>query len=228
MQRSMAAGADILDADLRMTSDGVIVASHDRDVSRTTDGIGNIDEHRWDELQLLDTRSGWTGEPIDEAVRIPSLEQILVEFPDVLISLEVKQSQPSMAKALCDVLVRTRSVDHVYLSANNDDDVYEAQRLCPEALVITTTYTDLDARRAAQEKGESWCSPAPIGQPPYRDDRFSVESVRSSHDHGAAIFTWTVDDPDVLRELALAGVDGVYTRRPDIARKVFDSIPAPG
>ncbi len=34
-----------------------------------------------------------------------------------------------------------------------------------------------------------------------------------------------VDDPDVLRMLAAAGVDGVYTRRADIARKVLDEIP---
>ena len=41
-----------------------------------------------------------------------------------------------------------------------------------------------------------------------------------------AIFTWTVDDPDTLRGLAEAGVDGVYTRRPDIARRVFDEYAA--
>jgi len=31
MERSLVAGADILDVDLRMTRDGVIVARHDRD-----------------------------------------------------------------------------------------------------------------------------------------------------------------------------------------------------
>ena len=41
-----------------------------------------------------------------------------------------------------------------------------------------------------------------------------------------AIYTWTVDDPTVLRKLALAGVDAVYTRRPDIARAVFDEMAA--
>jgi glycerophosphoryl diester phosphodiesterase len=42
---------------------------------------------------------------------------------------------------------------------------------------------------------------------------------------GLAIFTWTVDDPETLRELARAAVDGVYTTRPDIARRVFDELP---
>ncbi len=228
MQRSMAAGADILDTDLWMTSDGVVVARHDRELSTTTDGSGNVDQHSWQELQRLDTRTGWTGDPIAVPVRIPSLEQILVEFPDQLISLEIKQTQPSMAAALCEVLVRTDSVDRVYLSANDDAAVYEVQRRCPDTLVITTTYADLDEMRAARSSGRPWCSPAPIGQPPYRADRFDADDVQWSHDHGSAIFTWTVDDPDVLRELALAGVDGVYTRRPDIAREVFDSLQLSG
>jgi glycerophosphoryl diester phosphodiesterase len=42
-----------------------------------------------------------------------------------------------------------------------------------------------------------------------------------------AIYTWTVDDPVTLGQLAAAGVDGVYTRRPDIARQVFDGLDAP-
>ncbi len=223
MERSMAAGADVLDADLWMSSDGVIVARHDRELSITTDGSGYIDAHTWDDLQQLDAAARWRGAPIDEPVTIPSLLEILEAFPDVLVSLEIKQTKPSMAEALCRVLRETDSVERVYLSANDDSAVYEAEKACPGVL-ITTTYADLDVRRAAQDRGDAWCAASPIGQPPYRDDRFDADSVADSHAHGSAIFTWTVDDPEVLRELALAGVDGVYTRRPDIARAVFDEV----
>lgn len=226
MQRSMDEGADLLDADLWMSSDGVIVARHDRDLSATTGGTGNIDEQTWAEIQRLDTRTHWSGAAIDEPVGVPSLEQILEAFPDTRISLEIKQTAPSIAVALCDVLVRTNSVDRVYLSANDDNAVYEAQARCPETVIITTTYRDLGEMRAARDSGATWCAPAPIGQPPYAEGRFSPSDVQWSHDHGMAIYTWTVDDPTVLRKLALAGVDAVYTRRPDIARAVFDEMAA--
>ena len=224
MHRSVAAGADVLDVDIRMTSDGVIVARHDRDLSTTTDAVGNIDEYTWHELQALDTRAKWTGEPIGEPVPIPSLEQVLLEFPETLVSIELKQEQPSMANELCNLLERTGSFDRTYISSNTDAALYEAQRTCPDGLEITTTYADLDVMREVRTTGEAWCAPAEIGQPPYRADRFTPADVAWSHDHGLAIFTWTVDDPETLRELALAGIDGVYTRRPDIAREVFDSI----
>jgi len=221
MERSLKAGADILDVDLRMTSDGVIVARHDRDVASTTDGSGHLDELTWAELQQLDAAAGWTGVPIDDPVRIPSLEQIVVRFPDVRFSLEIKEEGTSMAGALCKVLTDTGSVERVYLSSNVDDSVYAARDACPGVL-ITTTYRDLDRMRAAREGTKEWCAPSPIGQPPYREARLDAERIRIAHLRGTALFTWTVDDPAVLRELAEAGIDGVYTRRPDIARAVFD------
>jgi glycerophosphoryl diester phosphodiesterase len=224
MERSLAAGADMLDVDLWMTADGVIVARHDRDLAASTDGSGFVDERTWAEVRRLDTRPGWRGDPIAEPVPVPSLEQILTRFPDERISLEIKQVEPSMATELCALLTRTASVDRVYLSANEDEAVYAAQRECPDATLITTTYADVAEMREARDSGEPWCAPAPIGQPPYREGRFTAEDVAWSHQHGLAIYTWTVDDPETLRELAEVGVDGVYTRRPDVARQVFDEL----
>jgi glycerophosphoryl diester phosphodiesterase len=222
-QRSLAAGADILDFDIWMTSDGVVVATHDRGLAAATGEDANVDELTWDEVQDLDLRFGWSGDPIAAPVPLPSVEELLEAFPDTVVSLEIKQVQPSLADELCDVLVRTGSVDRVYVSSDDDAAVYEARDQCPGVL-ITTTYADVADMREARSSGAAWCAPAPIGQPPYRADRFDDESVRWAHDHGQALFTWTVDDPDTLRQLAEAGVDGVYTRRPDIARAVFDEV----
>lgn len=227
MERSLAAGADILDVDLRMTNDGVIVARHDRDVASTTDGHGDVDELTWAELQGLDAAASWSGQQIDGTVRVPSLEQILTRFADVWVSLEIKQVRPSMAAPLCDVLRRTNSADRVYISSNDDGAVYAARDACPEVL-ITTTYADLDVMRAAEEGDPDWCAVSPIGQPPYREHWADPDRVETAHRRGMAVFVWTVDDPSVLRTLAEAGVDGVYTRRPDVARDVFDTFVSEG
>jgi glycerophosphoryl diester phosphodiesterase len=157
-------------------------------------------------------------------VRLTALEDALTAFPDHVMSIEIKQSVPSLANPLCDVLRRTGASKRVYLSANEDSDVYAAQAACPESVVITTTYRDLAEMRAARQDDQPFCWPAPISQPPYREGRFTATDIAWTHEHGGAVYTWTVDDPTVLRELAVAGVDGVYTRRPDVARAVFDSL----
>jgi glycerophosphoryl diester phosphodiesterase len=224
MRASMSAGADVLDADLWMTTDGVIVAHHDRSLEATTGERGFIDERSFAELQSLDLRAGWTGEPIEQPVRIPSLDQVLSEFPTTLISLEIKQSAPSLAETLCEALERHSATGRTYVSANEDADVYRVAETCPGTSIITTTYRDVAEMRRARESDLDWCAPAPIGQPPYRESLLDPTNVEWSHDHGLAVFTWTVDDPETLEGLAEAGVDGVYTRRPDIARRVFDAM----
>jgi glycerophosphoryl diester phosphodiesterase len=228
MRRSVAAGADILDVDVWMTADGVVVAAHDRSLEAATGLEANIDEVAWGDLQQLDLRHGWVGPEIDVPVRVPSLDQILNAFPDEPFSIEIKQHEPSIADALCHTLQATDSVHRVYLSANVDATVYDARNRC-DGVLITTTYADVDEMRAARTEAVSdWCAPAPIGQPPYEDGRFDRDGVAWSHAHGLAIFTWTVDDPAALRHLAEVGVDGVYTRRPDIARAIFDEVSRTG
>ena len=167
MARSVAAGADIIDVDLRMTSDGVIVARHDRDVATSTDGAGNVDELTWREVRALDAAAHWAGEPLDGPVRIPSLRQVLARFPDQRLSLELKQVEPSMAQQLCDELHAAGEHATGLPQLQRRRRRLRRTRACPEVL-ITTTYRDLDEMRAGSPMPATpWCAPSPIGQPPF-------------------------------------------------------------
>ena len=221
------AGADVLDLDLRMTADGVVVARHDRDLATSTDGTGPIDQAAWDEVATLDAAATWTGDPVDGPVAVPRLDDALRAFPDATFSLEIKQTEPSMAQSLCDVLERTGSLDRVFISSNDDVATYAFHDVCP-SVVITTTFRDLDDRNQAAASGKAWCSASPINQPPFQAiaDRGLAATIDQAHEHGAAVFTWVVDEPDDLRVAAEAGVDAVYTNRPDLARAIVDEVVA--
>jgi glycerophosphoryl diester phosphodiesterase len=229
MRASMAAGADVNDVDVHTTADGVLVAIHDDTVDATTNGVGLVADHTLAQLQALD--AGWRFTAADgtqpfrgAGVRIPTVEEVLTAFPGVLTSIELKDDAGPAPRLLCDLLRRLGRTGDVYVSADTDPPIAELNERCPE---VTTTVTDalVPVMRAAQASGAAWCSPVPIGQPPYRAERPpTAASLRWSHDHGLATFTWTVDDPAVLRELARLGVDGVYTRRPDVARAVVDEV----
>jgi glycerophosphoryl diester phosphodiesterase len=213
-------GADVLDLDVRMTSDGVVVARHDRDLSTTTNGAGAVDETTWAAVAALDAGVNWLDTPHDESITVARIDEALASFPDMLFSLEIKQTTPAVGDQLCAAIERTQSADRVFISSNDDDAIYAFNDVCPDVL-MTTTYRDLADRGAAEAAGERWCAPSPIGQPPIAAG-FDAERVERYHEHGSAIFMWTINEPEDLRAAARAGVDAVYTDRPDIARKIFD------
>jgi glycerophosphoryl diester phosphodiesterase len=227
MRASMTAGADVNDADMHLTADGVLVAIHDDTVDATTNGTGRVADMTLAQLQVLDAAWNFTGPAGDHPLRgtgitIPTIEQVLTEFPTKLTSLEFKDDTGPAPQVLCALLRRLGRTDSVYISSDTDPPVDEFKTLCPE---VVTTVTDamVPVMLAAQKSGAAWCSPVPIGQPPYSEARRPTPgSLKWSHDHGLANFTWTIDDPDTLRYLATIGMDGVYTRRPDIARKIVD------
>ena len=227
MRAGIAAGADIIDADLQLTSDGVLVAAHDDDLAATTNGTGSIRHTTLANVQKLDDAWKWPGPKKDfplrgKGVRMPTVQQMLTAFPHQRISLEFKTGGGE--QSLCDLLRRTKRTKDIYVSSDGAW-VENFGRDCPE---VTTTLTDAEVApliAARNDPASTWCSPAPIGQPSFAraGKRMTKESVDWNHRHGMAVYTWTVDDPELLTLAKQIGVDAVYTGRPDLARAIFDA-----
>ncbi len=227
MRAAVAAGADVVDADVRMTGDGVLVASHDDDLQGATDTAGTIHTATIAHLRTLDAARTWPGPDHDYPLRgrgvtIPTVEEILTAFPHRRISLEFKTTGGE--RNLCTLLRRLHRTNDVYVGSAGDAAVDMFKPICPE---VATTVTDalVVTMNDARAKAIPWCSPSPLGQPPYMIGTRKLvtsESVRWDHEHGMAIYTWTLDDAARLNAAADAGVDGVYTGRADVARAIFD------
>ena len=84
-------GLDAIETDVRMTKDGHLVLIHDRDVARTTNGKGNVDEMTLEEIRALDA-GFWKG-PEHVGQRIPTVEEFLdlVAPTNILINWELKE-----------------------------------------------------------------------------------------------------------------------------------------
>ena len=52
----------------------------------------------------------------------------------------------------------------------------------------------------------------------------SPAAVERAHAAGAAVWAWTVDDPDELARLDAAGVDAVITNDPRCLRRGWDPL----
>ncbi len=75
MQAAFDAGADRIEGDLALTSDGHVVYMHDRTVDRTTDGSGRVASMTLEEIKQLDAGS-WK-DPRFAGERVPTLSEAL-------------------------------------------------------------------------------------------------------------------------------------------------------
>ncbi len=88
---SVELGLDAIETDVRMTKDCHLVLIHDRDVARTTNGCGNVDEMTLEELRALDA-GFWKG-PEHVGQRIPTVEEFLdlIAPTDMIVNWELKE-----------------------------------------------------------------------------------------------------------------------------------------
>ena len=229
-ERSMAMGADVVDVDLRLSLDGVVIAFHYPTVDRITGAKGTVQNMTYYELSQLD--AGWAFAPAGAVangrvaehpfrgigVSIPTLESILQKFPTALLSLDLKDESTAMVKPVCELLRQYHRFNDVFVGSNNDSQILEFRKLCPDVRT-SAIMKDVYASRDARARGDTHFVPAvTVDQPPFRvDGREIVDraSLSWSHEHGVAILTWVVNDEADMRFLVGLGVDGIYTSYPN-------------
>ena len=126
-------GVDIVEIDVAMTSDGILVLSHDGTVDRCTNGSGPISSYTLDSLKLLRLK-GPHGEIID-STGIPTLEEALAVCKDKIL-VNVDHGWNYFPQVL-EVAERTGCVDQIIFKSGGDRQATaEAMRQCDEAGIV--------------------------------------------------------------------------------------------
>ena len=110
-QNSMALGVDILETDIRMTSDGGLVVMHDSSVNRTTNGSGTVAS-----MTLAQVRALYLLGPGDQVSNeiVPTLEELMLAVKGkALVNLDkVDINNITLRNNIMAVLQATGTVDH--------------------------------------------------------------------------------------------------------------------
>src|SRR5215831_13850689 len=108
-QAAYEAGADFFELDVRTTSDGKLVLSHDATVDRCTNGHGEVASMTFEEVRKLD--AGIKMGPQFAGTQVPTFDEAL-EFAHGKIGVYIDAKRIS-AKDLVDAVERHDLVDHV-------------------------------------------------------------------------------------------------------------------
>lgn len=216
IESAMALKVDMIEADIRLTSDGTPVLLHHETLHHTTSGTGLVAETTWEELRGLDAGS-WRGrEFVGQSV--PSLEEVLrLTAGRVPLNLDIKT--PSAAIPTLDLIQRVGATDEVILSGCtapclsrpqnvmnrpamllNLDDTLHAVEPCI-SVVATASLAVATALRVAAINISHTVATGSV--------------VEEAHAAGLGVWVFTVDDPSRFSALLDMGVDSITTNWPE-------------
>ena len=211
-RRAIEQSAGMIECDLQLTADGHVVVCHDWTVNRTTGGEGRVGELSLAQLRALDAGS-WRG-PRFAGERIPTLEELLdLAIPRTQLNLELKcrdgaEAAHRLAMAVLAAVSQRDGLDAVIFSSFDADALEAVRDVSPYAQIgILWSVPPFDlAWEIAQDLGAVALHPAVESVTP--------EVVEAAHEHGLAVYVWTVNDLDQMIALARMGVDGIFSDVP--------------
>ena len=213
-EAAIALGYRYLETDARVTADGVLVAFHDDDLSRTCDRAGLITELPWSEVRKA--RVGGK-EPI------PLMEDLLGAFPQARINLDAKSD--GAVAPLIEAIRRTASVQRVCVGAFSGKRLKEIRSALGPTLC--TSMGPLEVARwtaASLLLGGRGTPSVPVAQVPVKQFGIPVvtsRSVRAAERQGVQVHVWTIDEPAEIERLLELGVHGIMTDRPQVLKEVL-------
>ena len=245
LRQAVAGGADGLELDVHATADRSVMVCHDATVDRTTASSGVIAQLTHSELRTLDNAHWWVpGEVVatdraeheyvhrgkasdDPSFGIASLRDVLEEFPDVFLNLDIKQTAPEVEPyehLVADLLREFGRTDDVIVASFDDRATDAFSAIAPEVstscgtLLTTTIWQAVqDGTPLPETRHHALQVPAMVDEIVVVDERF----VARAHDHGLAVHVWTIDEPDEMERLIDLGVDGVMTDRPSVLEAIL-------
>ena len=198
-ERAIAVGADYVELDVQVSSDGALVVFHDLDLDRLTPLRGPLRRRRLAELR---------------EVGIPTLEEVVtVTHRRIPLMVELKSAHLYRRH---DVVGRTLALlgpDDVVLSFERRS-LLEALQLRPSLRVLQHVGYGVSIRAAA---AYAWA----VG---FHNPRVTTRGIARARALGLATTVYTVNDAPRMRRLAALGVNGIFTDRPALLRETLSPL----
>ncbi len=210
-----AAGADMIELDVRFSAECVCVVIHDRTLRRTTNGRGRVHAQTLAHLRSLDAGSWFSRRHSGE--HIPTLAEVLRELPvSIGLDIEVKtdgdrRSLHLRASALARTIDQHGGHRQIIVSSFDHRFLTILARHAPNLAIgiLVQPLRDITRRpsRIARRAGAIavFCSRRIIRH----------RMVDDAHLHGISIGVYCVDTPAQLAKLQRYGVDMIFTNHPE-------------
>jgi glycerophosphoryl diester phosphodiesterase len=221
-QKAIEAKCDMIELDVRLSSDSIPVIFHDRRLQRTSDGRGNVNDRSADELTVIDNGSWFS--PKFNKERIPLLRDI---FPllkkDITLNIEIKPDISSSTGSTAAELIvqevrKAKSLSKVIFTSFNHNMVKEVKQI-DSTLVTGVIYNPMTHFRKSPSillrsvKADIFVS---------SKLQVNKDVVADTHDAGYGIYVYGIKTGRDVERMLDFGIDGFICNNPRFVRETVD------
>lgn len=223
-----AVNADVLEMDVRITSDDQLVLMHNASVNDTTNGVGLVRWMKLADVQKLDAGYKWTNDggvtfPFrGQGIHVPTLEETLQEFKPKRMNIEIKGWHPlkgeKLAAHFCELIAAAGMEDKVLVASFHTDILRTIRRLSAKIATSAATFDMfkfvLGSKLGKQAKVEAEAIQI---SSEILNIRTIDQTLRTNvHKAGLELHAWTINERAEMRRLIDLGIDGIITDFPDL------------
>ncbi|MGY8923029.1 MAG: glycerophosphodiester phosphodiesterase [Flavobacteriales bacterium] len=196
-------GVDGIEIDIFKCASGELVVFHDQTLEKLTNSKGYIEQLTLDSIRKIDVLNGFT---------IPTLEEVLDLINGrVFLNIELKGTQTALLtnEIILSYFERKEwDLSKILISSFNWEELEIFYSVNSEVSIAILTEDDpLDAIPIAKQLNAVAINPEYVSLNTGNIDRIKKEGLK--------IFTWTVNDPQEIKDVITLGVDGIITDFPE-------------
>lgn len=222
-------GADAIEGDFYLSSDGHIVCIHDKTTKRVspTSPELTVAQTPLKELRQLDVGSWMHPRYADE--RIPLLKEVLATIPEgKRIFIEIKCGPEILAPLRKTLLASTLQPEQVVIIAFSTEVVTKARRMMPQfkSNWLTSYKQESDNapwKPAQQSVLNTLAKTDATGLGSNGNQNvLNANFLNAVHAAGRELHVWTINDADAARAFQELEVDSITTDRPAYIRNILN------
>jgi glycerophosphoryl diester phosphodiesterase len=219
-------GAGGLELDVHLTRDGHPVVIHDPTLDRTTNTSGAVAGLTLDELREPDAGYNFSPEGGNThpyrglGLRIPTLAEVLREFPGVVLNIDMKADRPGIEAAVQKVLREADAEGRALVVSSRRGAVRRFRRMSGGRIStgasrweigVFLLFSNLRLERLLIPAYDALQVPLTYRGLPLVTRRF----VDAAHGRNVRVDAWTINEEGEMRRLLDLGVDVIMTDRPE-------------
>ncbi|QGQ94738.1 glycerophosphodiester phosphodiesterase [Paenibacillus psychroresistens] len=206
-------GADIVEDDIRITSDGILVLAHDDEIQLPNGTIYHISQMTYSELSELDilARSG----TVPATIRLATLESFLqlIKAVGKIANLDLKADE--CIKPVSDLVEKYQMLEQVIVSGCEAERAMKVNQINPKLRKLLNANIELFLSLDYEEAVEITCNDALAANCMGINIEYRLVKTKlleAAWNKNLPILVWTVNDEIEMKRMVEMGVHSITTR----------------